>query len=108
MILLFITPTQYPETIYFGKIPARAFVHAMLFSVFVLVWMIAVKKQRSGQKIDRYSIPIVLTAAAFIMILAEVLGVMVGNGFRMINIMFDAFGAIFGLGVFALLYRTKW
>jgi len=107
MILLFVTPTKHPETVYFDGIPARSLIHSILFFVFVMTWMIAFKKQRSGQKIDRYTIPIILTVVALIMVISEVLGIAVGNGFRTINFLFDGIGAVFGLSVFALLYRTK-
>ena len=108
MILVFITPIQSPPDLYFGVLPSRAVVHAILFLGFTHTMIGAMKKQLKQIKIREKAVIIALIIATSISILSEIAMYLGGVKVAMCpwTFTFNMLGTFLGIGTFKLLYRT--
>ena len=107
MGLLFFTPHNDPQHIYFGMIPSRSILHGIMFLGFVHIWTGACKKQLKHDSLRRKAILLVFGVAVAIALVIELLIFLVGinSSFSFWNLLFDIIGASLGVLTFKLLYQ---
>lgn len=108
MILLFITPFNESQPVYFDCVPARAIIHGALFWGFVHIWLGTCKKQLKYEVLKRKAFLIVFIAALIFALLSE-LGMYlfgIAPSFNLWNLAFDLLGAGIGLLTFRILYAS--
>ncbi len=108
MILLFLTPIQDEDNLFFGCIPARSIVHFALFWGFVHIWIGTLKKQLKNETIRRKAFLITFVSAVVLALLSEAIMLMLGisDSFSFWNLIFDLLGSCLGIITFRLLYTS--
>lgn len=108
MALIFYTPINNLDLIYFECVPARSFVHLFMFMGFTHIWLGIFKKQLKYEVIRSRAFQIVVGIGIILAVLSEVS--LYGFGFlpwfNGWNLFFDLVGIIFGMGTFHLLYKS--
>ena len=106
MTLLFFTPRQSTQILYFEVIPARALIHGLLMWGFVHIWIAALKKQLKHEFLKRNAFKIVFSSAILIAAGSEmaIYGCQLSSCFSFWNLFFDILGACIGIISFRILY----
>lgn len=108
MFLLFLTPVQDENNLFFGCVPARSIVHFALFWGFVHIWIGTCKKQLKNEMIRRKAFLITFIAAVGLALISETVMYLFGisDSFSFWNLGFDLLGSCLGIITFRLLYAS--
>jgi len=108
MFLVFLTPIEDSENLFFECIPARSIIHLALFWGFVHTWIIACKKQLKNELFRRRAFTFTFLAAVVLALLSELVMYVTGIStcFNYWNLIFDLLGSGLGILTFRVLYSS--